>query len=92
MKRSRVSPERRAFERQTLRLLRAAGAHPDELATARRCLKQGRKKPTDDLCTVLNKSSQEKMGIEYALRCLRGDPPEFIIFNMKPTPGATYHG
>ncbi len=92
VKRARVSPERRAFERATLRRLAEAGALPAELEHAQWCLTRGRKTPADDLCAALNKAAHEKAGIEIALRSLRGEPPDFIILNPRTVPTATYHG
>ena len=94
MKRSkRKTPSvRRQFERKTLAAIKAAGATRGELARAQWLLTKGRKTASDDYCAALNKNSQEKAGIEYMLRSLRGEPPDFIIFNPRPEPAASYHG
>lgn len=92
MKRPRITPERRTFERETLRKIAGAGATPGHLERCRWLLVQGRKRSTDDMEALLNKTSQEKAGIEYTLRSLRGDAPWFIILNRRPMPDASYHG
>ncbi len=92
MKRPRITRERRRFERETLRKLEAAGATPLHLERCRWLLVRGRKWSTDDMASALNKASQEKAGIEFNLRALRGDPPEFIIFRRQPLPANSYHG
>ena len=91
-KHSKGPPARRQFERATLRKMAEAGATHEELATARFLLTKGRKTPADDYCAALNKSSQEKAGIEFVLRALRGEPPDFVILNRRSVPSPSYHG
>ncbi len=92
MKRKRVSPERRKFERATLKQLAEAGASPADLGRYRSLLVRGRKPATADYGEALNLASCERSGIEYALRSLRGDAPEFVIYRINPLPEVSRHG
>lgn len=94
MKRSKqkVSPERRRFERATLKKLQAAGASHDELSRAQWLLTSGRAKDTDDFSELLNKKEQERAGIEYLLRSLGGDEIDTIIYRVRPLPEVCAHG
>jgi hypothetical protein len=91
-KRARLNHTRRKFEGETLRKLKAAGGTPRHLARCQWLLTKGRRLCADDMETALNKASQEKAGIEFNLRALRGDAPELIIFNRRSVPAPSYHG
>jgi hypothetical protein len=86
------SLERRRFEQATLKRLAALGVTPAGLKLCQSALIKGRKRPTDDYCDALNRAAQEKAGIELLERCLKGEPPESIIFRIRTVPDETYSG
>lgn len=86
------SRERRRFEQAALKRFAALGVTPADLKKCQALLVKGRKRRTDDYCDVLNRAAQEKAGIELLERCLRGDPPESIIFRINVLPEVSRNG
>ncbi len=86
------SVERRRFEQATLKRFAALGLRPADLRTIQALLEKGRRRPTDDHCDTLNREAQEKAGIELLERCLKGAPPESIIFRIHTIPSETTDG
>lgn len=84
--------ERRRFEQATLKRFAALGLKSADLRTVQALLEKGRRRPTDDHCDILNRQAQEKAGIELLERCLKGDPPESIIFRIRTVPDETCRG
>lgn len=86
------SLERLRFEQATLKRLAGLGVTPAGLKLCQSALIKGRKRPSDAYYDILNRQAQEKAGIELLERCLKGDPPESVIFRIRTVPDETHSG